>query len=110
MEALQAAVVESLTIAANPATAGIRGDATLQYCAGKGDWKYKKDWLCEKKDYSHSQFCRRCNCGQNPADEHWLDFLHLSFNKPEMVHDNLHANVPETLPFLGTYIYIYIYI
>ncbi|CAE7428498.1 unnamed protein product, partial [Symbiodinium sp. KB8] len=95
MEALQAAVVESLTIAANPATAGIRGDATLQYCAGKGDWKYKKDWLCEKKDYSHSQFCRRCNCGQNPADEHWLDFLHLSFNKPEMVHDNLHANVPE---------------
>ncbi|CAE7581449.1 unnamed protein product, partial [Symbiodinium necroappetens] len=98
MEALQAAVVESLSIAANPATAGIRGDATLQYCAGKGDWKYKKDWLCEKKDYSHSQFCRRCNCGQTPAGEHWLDFLHLSFNKPEMVHDNLHANVPETLP------------
>eukprot|EP00439_Symbiodinium_sp_Y106_P035070 s3037_g4.t1 len=74
MEAIQSAVVESLSIAANPAAAGIRGDATLQYCAGKSDWKYKKDWLCEKKDDSHSQFCRRCNYGQSPA-EHWLDVL-----------------------------------
>ena len=100
MEALQSAVVESLSIAANPATAGIRGDATLQYCAGKGDWKFKKDWLSEKKDYSHSCFCRRCNCGPGPA-EHWLVFLHLSFDKPEMVSDMLHANVPEDLPILG---------
>ena len=100
MEALQSAVVESLSIAANPATAGIRGDATLQYCAGKGDWKFMKDWLSEKKDYSHSCFCRRCNCGPGPA-EHWLDFLHLSFDKPEMVSDMLHANVPEDLPILG---------
>ena len=74
MEAIQSAVVESLSIAANPAAAGIRGDATLQYCAGKSDWKYKKDWLCEKKDDSHSQFCRRCNYGQSPA-EHWLEVL-----------------------------------
>lgn len=100
MQALQAAVVRSLSAAADPATAEIRGAATLQYCAGKGDWKFKKEWLCEKKDYSHSSFCRRCNCGQGPA-EHWLDFLHLSFNKPEEVSENLHANVPEDLAFRG---------
>ena len=97
MEALQTAVVQSFAAVAHPSTAGIRGDATLQYCAGKGDWKFKKEWLCEKKDYSHLAFCRRCKCGQGP-DEHWLDSLHLSFNKPDEVSANLHANVPDDLP------------
>ena len=102
-----AAVVQSLSVAANPATAEIRGDATLQYCCGKGDWKFKKEWLREKKDYSRLSFCRRCNCGPGPA-EHWLDFLHLSFNQPEMVSENLSGNVPENLPFRGKRFHMWI--
>ena len=27
---------------------------------GKGDWKFKKEWLQESRNYSTSQICRRC--------------------------------------------------
>lgn len=32
------------------------------YVAGKGDWKYKKDWLCEKRHWTQKGggICRRC--------------------------------------------------
>ncbi|CAL1162079.1 unnamed protein product [Cladocopium goreaui] len=40
---------------------------SLWYVCGKGDWKHKKDWLCEKRYWStqgsHSAgMCRRCFC------------------------------------------------
>ena len=44
-----------------------RGGYTLFYIAGKGDWKHKKDWLCEKRYWSQTGLqanrggiCRRC--------------------------------------------------
>ena len=105
LDAFQNALVSSLREMANPETAGL-GGATLQYVAGKGDWKWKTSWLREKRDYSNLRelplqgpsFCRRCSCTTILGDRHWLDFQNLSFNQPQIVAAALDSNVPLDLP------------
>ena len=105
LDAFQKALVASLREMASPDTAGL-GGATLQYVAGKGDWKWKTSWLREKRDYCNLRelplrgpsFCRRCSCASIPDDRHWLDFQNLSFSEPELVAATLDDNVPLDLP------------
>ena len=73
MMALQDAFVKQLNVAAvNPIDGW-----TLHYMIGKGDWKYKKEWLQERRFWSQnsaesSGICRRCYArGCNWMDVVW---------------------------------------
>ncbi|CAJ1393302.1 unnamed protein product, partial [Effrenium voratum] len=46
------------------------GGWSVRYLAGKGDQKYKVEWLLEK-------------CFAGRRDRPWLDFFGLPFNQPE---------------------------
>ena len=64
------------------------GGWSVHYLAGKGDQKYKVEWLLEKRNYLHlssggGEICRRCFAGRR--DRPWLDFFGLPFNQPEEV-------------------------
>ena len=79
-------------------------NVTLQYVVGRGDWKYKAEWLQEKKTYANLKrksgpgFCRRCNCTSSLRERHWLNATNLSFNEPRAVSETLHSNIPLDLP------------
>ena len=85
------------------------GGVTLQYVAGRGDWKHKAAWLAETRTYQNlrasdavtASFCRRCSCTSNLDHMHWADFLHRSWNEPGNVMGTLDANVPADLPRPG---------
>ena len=54
----------------------------MWYCAGKGDWKHKKEWLKENRTYANitadcsgGLVCRRCLAGQPGTS--WQDFLFM---------------------------------
>lgn len=52
---------------------------TLHYILGKGDWKYKKDWLQERRFWSNraaqsTGVCRRCHA----KSANWVDVLWMS--------------------------------
>ena len=60
---------------------------TLHYTCGKGDWKWRREWLEETRHYSKAtktandisgQICRRCLAGT--SDKPWLDFTNLQFH------------------------------
>lgn len=61
----------------------------LVYMCGKGDWKWKREWLVEARNYNRSkkglggggEICRRCLCGSSP-DKPWIDMTER-FNKRE---------------------------
>ena len=74
---LQEDLVKSLNLCADRAN-GL--NATLHVCAGKGDWKWRKEWLQQTRFYgkvthgSHG-ICPRCFAAKND----WLD-VHERFN------------------------------
>eukprot|EP00439_Symbiodinium_sp_Y106_P006991 s2757_g1.t1 len=74
---LQEDLVKSLNLCADRAN-GL--NATLHVCAGKGDWKRRKEWLQQTRFYgkvthgSHG-ICPRCFAAKND----WLD-VHERFN------------------------------
>lgn len=61
----------------------------LVYVAGKGDWKWKREWLQESRHYNRAarsssgegMICRRCFAGS--AGKPWLDIQFEKFNDPE---------------------------
>ena len=75
MAALQQAFVRMMNSSVHNPTNGRR----LWYFCGKGDWKHKKDWLCERRYWSqnsaHSHgICRRCFArGSN-----WMDVVNCT--------------------------------
>ena len=68
-------------------TAATRGWSCF-FVAGKGDWKFKKEWLQESRSYSHHAaaqstglICRRCSTGR--PGRHFLDVWDLKFCNDE---------------------------
>ena len=65
----------------------------LVYVAGKGDWKWKREWLQEPRHYSKAArsktgeglICRRCLCGT--TEKPWLDVQHERFNNTADLHE-----------------------
>lgn len=66
------------------ASSGVRDDCSdlsfsLWCVAGKGDWKYRKEWLQERRSYANAagnsmggEICRRCSAGQTA---HWAEAI-----------------------------------
>ncbi|CAK9087137.1 unnamed protein product [Durusdinium trenchii] len=62
---------------------------SLHYCAGKGDWKFKKEWLDEPRSYLRAakkegsdgphMVCRRCLAGSD-GSKPWLDVTNMAFH------------------------------
>lgn len=80
LEHLQQSLVESLNICAD------RNNGlgfTLHVVSGKGDWKWRKEWLKQTRYYGNvigkDGLCPRCLAG---STETWLDPVHESFNNP----------------------------
>ena len=69
------------------------GGLNLIYVAGKGDWKWKREWLQECRHYSKAAktssgeglICRRCLAG--PAGKPWLDVQQERFNNAADLHE-----------------------
>ena len=107
---LQEELVKSLSLASKPDECrGRLNGYSLQYVAGRGDWKFKTAWLCELRDYTNLKekdtsagFCRRCLCTSNCRDRHWLDVKVRSWNDPAAVAQILHDNIAADLPCLGS--------
>ena len=83
----------------------LAGRMTLQYVAGRGDWKFKASWLSETRDYNNLKmvsadpgFCRRCLSGSDVSSGHWLDAHGLSFYRPDDVLRILDDNMAPSLP------------
>ena len=106
---LQEAFAASLRKCCDPTKTALPGHSTLQYCAGRGDWKWKSEWLQELHDYNNIKlnpttgrtFCRRCRCTSDVQSRHWLDAKHLSWYEPELVSQHLDASMPTSLPLRG---------
>ena len=102
LQALQRALAADLRKCCRPGK--LPNGMTLQYVVGRGDWKYKAEWLQEKKTYANLKrksgpgFCRRCKCTSSLRERHWLDAEGLSFNEPDAVSETLHASIPLDLP------------
>ena len=86
LQSLQGHLVRMLNVISKPDPQ--LGGWSVRYLAGKGDQKYKVEWLLEKRNYLHlslggGEICRRCFAGRR--DRPWLDFFGLPFNQPEEV-------------------------
>ena len=88
---------------------------TCHITCGKGDWKFRRDWLQQSRHWSnlgpynpvnppanHGQICSRCLC--NNTDLPWLDATE-KFNRPEdlaiakLTRYLVHPSIPsKTLP------------
>ena len=107
LEALQSILAKDLASVCDPTTTTLPDSLTLQYMCGRGDWKWKVEWLQEKKSYLNLKrknmdggFCRRCRCTSNVNDRHWLDTTG-SFYEPAAVANMLEAALPSDLPLKG---------
>ncbi|CAE7245702.1 unnamed protein product [Symbiodinium sp. CCMP2592] len=106
LESLQRAFANSLRKCSDPAATSLPNGTTLQYCCGRGDWKWKAEWLQELHDYTNLRtnpttgrtFCRRCRCTSDVQCRHWLDAKNLSWYEPALVQQHLDASMPSTLP------------
>ena len=83
LEALQRAMVESFKKVSGPDNRHLPGSMSLHYVCGRGDWKWKTEWLQESRSYSNlrqdpsiqgGSFCRRCDCNSDLHSMHWADF------------------------------------
>ena len=83
---LQRHLVESLNLASDPSRSN---GWTLHVAMGKGDWKWRKEWLMQGRSYmnaagknpnSQSLICPRCFAGS--AERPWLDSTE-AFANPE---------------------------
>ena len=105
LQALQAALVRNLQKCSDPATTVLPQKLTLHYVLGKGDWKFKAEFLREKRTYSNLKrksagigFCRRCESTSDLARKHWLDASGFSFYEPDRVEGILSSSMPHELP------------
>lgn len=76
---------------------------SLWYVVGKGDWKYKKDWLQETRTYQTSKggangICRRCWAGK--PGTHWHDVVFMT-NWYENNEEALQTAFGNTIAFLS---------
>ena len=53
LRALQGHLAENLRRCATPGARPELGGVTLQYVAGRGDWKHKAAWLAETRTYQN---------------------------------------------------------
>ena len=105
LQALQAALVRNLQKCSNPVTTVLPTKLTRHHVLGKGDWKFKAEFLCEVRTYNNLKrkaagagFCRRCECASDLARRHWLDAGGLSFYQPDRVSELLETSQPADLP------------
>ena len=85
---LQRHLVESLNVASDPN----RGSGwTMHVCMGKGDWKWRKDWLMQSRSYMNAAgknpsartlICPRCLAGS--AQRPWLDITEAFANPADL--------------------------
>ncbi|CAE7251022.1 unnamed protein product [Symbiodinium sp. CCMP2456] len=78
MDHIQASLVESLNLLADPNN-GL--GFTVHVVAGKGDWKFRKEWLKQSRFYGNAcsgkdGLCQRCLASKTT----WLDPLYERFN------------------------------
>ncbi|CAK9057737.1 unnamed protein product, partial [Durusdinium trenchii] len=100
LEALQNELVRSLNrcISENPCP------LNLVYVAGKGDWKWKREWLQESRHYGKAAktsageglICRRCFAGS--AGKPWLDIQHERFNNAADLRDAAQTSCGQNIP------------
>ena len=83
LEALQRGMVESFKKVSSPDNRHLRGSMSMHYVCGRGDWKWKCEWLQESRSYNNlrqdpsiqgGSFCRRCDCNSDLRSMHRADF------------------------------------
>ena len=77
LEHLQDTLVQSLNVCADRNN-GL--DFTIHVVSGKGDWKWRREWLKQTRYYGNAAgkdgLCQRCLASKNT----WLDPVHERFN------------------------------
>ena len=79
---LQKALVDSLLKATDPTRCN---GHTLWVVMGKGDWKWRKEWLRQPRSYANSNglLCPRCLAGS--PGKPWLDVAERFHCREDMV-------------------------
>ena len=100
LECLQSVLADSLNrinTAGNVATLGY----SMHVVLGKGDWKFRKEWLAQSRSYMmKDQMCPRCFASGLPGSaKPWFDPVRERFNSPADVAQALATRVGE-IPLL----------
>ena len=106
LRALQTVLCQDLKRCSHPDSCPKLGGVTLQYCCGRGDWKFKAEWCQEVRTYCNlgrhqsrtASFCRRCLCTTMVGDKHWLDVHDMSWHDPSTTADVLDRSMSASLP------------
>ena len=101
LDGIQRAVAQSLNACVLPAEAN--GRYTLHVVVGKGDWKYKREFLRTPRHYGlKDHICARCFCSGLPeAEKPWVDPVRERFNNVADLASALESSVGHDIPRLG---------
>ena len=99
LEALQEAFVAMMNNCANATRDDFAGHS-LWLIAGKGDWKFKKEWLRETRHYGKLQICRRCLADHDRKN--WTDVsVDAAWDNDADRAIAMMTAVPDDVPMLG---------
>ena len=75
LDCLQKALAQSLNMCNKPGNTSLQG-YSLHLCIGKGDWKFRREWLQMERSYLNASglICPRCLAsGAAGTEKPWLD-------------------------------------